>query len=95
MDVDTLLKTAGWAAECQSPFEIRHEDGSFATGQAAQFVVQTLADDGRLAAMTRALTVIEGAAALAKQAGDGYANKLWVSVQSEARQGLGLDPLSA
>ncbi len=29
------LETAGWTVECESPFEIRHTDGSFATGQAA------------------------------------------------------------
>jgi len=34
-----LLERYGWIVECESPFEIRHEDGSFATGQAATTVL--------------------------------------------------------
>lgn len=34
-----LLEKLGWTVECESPFEIRHEDGSFATGQAAHVVL--------------------------------------------------------
>lgn len=33
-----ILEEAGWTVECESPFEIRHEDGSFATGMAARIV---------------------------------------------------------
>ena len=33
-----ILEKNGWTVECESPFEIRHEDGSFATGQAAIIV---------------------------------------------------------
>ena len=33
-----ILEEAGWTIECESPFEIRHEDGSFATGMAARIV---------------------------------------------------------
>ena len=34
-----LLEENGWTVECESPFEVRHEDGSFATGYAAQIVL--------------------------------------------------------
>lgn len=37
-----LLQSNGWTVECESPFEIRHEDGSFATGAAAFLVMHTL-----------------------------------------------------
>lgn len=39
---EAILKANGWEIECESPFEIRHEDGSFATGQAAWLVVWAL-----------------------------------------------------
>jgi hypothetical protein len=39
---EALLEADGWTVECKSPFEIRHKDGSFATGQAADAVVFTL-----------------------------------------------------
>jgi len=42
---EKLLKKYGWMIECESPFEIRHEDGSFATKQAAHMVVQQLEVD--------------------------------------------------
>jgi len=37
---EELCEKYGWTMECYSPFELRHEDGSFATGQAAQLVLQ-------------------------------------------------------
>jgi len=39
---EQLLEKHGWTLECESPFEIRHEDGSFATGQAADIVLLAL-----------------------------------------------------
>ena len=42
---EKMLGLNGWTVECYSPFEIRHEDGSFATGQAAHMVVAYLWDD--------------------------------------------------
>lgn len=42
---ELLLATAGWTLECQSPLELRHEDGSFATGQAALLVVADVCQD--------------------------------------------------
>lgn len=37
---ETILEHHGWTMECESPFEIRHEDGSFASGQAAEIVLE-------------------------------------------------------
>jgi hypothetical protein len=39
MDDEKLLESLGWEVECHSPFEIRHKDGSFASGQAADIVL--------------------------------------------------------
>jgi len=45
MTNEEILKEDGWVVECESPFEIRHEDGDFATGQAARMVVNQLRED--------------------------------------------------
>lgn len=37
-----LLEANGWTVECESPFEIRHEDGSFASGYAASGILKIL-----------------------------------------------------
>ena len=45
MDLETVerLNEAGWVVECESPLEIRHfESDSFATGIAAQFIVEAI-----------------------------------------------------
>lgn len=39
---EKLLEKHGWVVQCYSPFEIRHEDGSFATMQAAKLVLLAL-----------------------------------------------------
>lgn len=39
-----ILEYLGWIVECESPFEIRHENGSFASGQAADIVMSWLRD---------------------------------------------------
>jgi len=44
-DNETILTEAGWEIECQSPLEIRHPDGSFATGGAALSVVACLREE--------------------------------------------------
>ncbi len=49
MEKDELMMNRhGWTIECKSPFEIRHEDGSFASGQAARIIVDHVRseDDG-------------------------------------------------
>jgi len=40
-----LLNDNGWIIECESPFEIRHSDGSFASGQGARAVLDELKYD--------------------------------------------------
>jgi hypothetical protein len=36
-----LLEKYGWVVECESPFEIRHNDGSFASIQGADCVLDS------------------------------------------------------
>jgi len=45
MSDEEILAHAGWEIECENPFEIRHEDGSFATLHAAQFILNELKYD--------------------------------------------------
>jgi len=42
MNMEKALNEHGWVVECFSPFEIRHEDGSFASGQAADVVLRAI-----------------------------------------------------
>lgn len=42
MSIKAKLEYHGWTMECENPLEVRHEDGSFATGQAAQTVTDSL-----------------------------------------------------
>lgn len=42
---EELLKARGWTVECYSPFEIRHEDGSFAAHNAAEIVLMWLKEN--------------------------------------------------
>ena len=42
LETEELLEKHGWTEECGSPFEIRHTDGSFATGSAAWTVLSVL-----------------------------------------------------
>lgn len=37
-----LLESNGWDVECESPFEIRTKDGSFASGEAAYIVLDNI-----------------------------------------------------
>lgn len=41
-EADKLLAEYGWTLECWSPLEIRHTDGSFATLNAAQDILDRL-----------------------------------------------------
>lgn len=52
MDRDKLLEKNGWTIECQSPFEIRHYDGSFATMNAAYAIVENLRNSSILEEMS-------------------------------------------
>ena len=57
MTNENLLKENGWEIECQSPFEIRHEDGSFASMNAAYSVAEEL----RLSAVMSSVLLIKDA----------------------------------
>lgn len=39
---EEILNSYGWEVECYSPLEIRHEDGSFATLNAAKIVINSI-----------------------------------------------------
>lgn len=43
-----LLEKYGWIVECESPFEIRHDDESFATNNAAKLILETLKKEEKL-----------------------------------------------
>ena len=45
---EEILKSNGWEIECESPLEIRHADSSFATGQAAKLILQTIKRNDRI-----------------------------------------------
>lgn len=42
---EEILKYYGWERECSSPHEIRHFEGSFASGQAANVMMQVLREE--------------------------------------------------
>lgn len=44
-EIIEFLEIRGWTVECCSPFEIRHEDGSFATQNAAKIVLTWLQEN--------------------------------------------------
>lgn len=82
---DLVLAENGWTIECESPFELRHDDGSFASGQAAEMVVEALESvDKRLTA----LRVVETTAAVARHTGDATSQQLWERVLKTVRDAL-------
>jgi hypothetical protein len=44
-DIEPILSRNGWTIECESPLEIRSEDGSFASGFAANIVIDQILKD--------------------------------------------------
>jgi hypothetical protein len=44
-DDERLIEARGWIVECYSPLEIRHEDGSFASLNAAEILVMWLKEN--------------------------------------------------
>ncbi len=55
MTTEQVLAHYGWIIECQSPYEIRHEDGSFASLQAARIVAAVLCDDAIFEGVTEGI----------------------------------------
>ncbi len=89
-DTEQMLADAGWEVECQSPLELRHPDGSFASGQAAQCVIASLRDEACHDARHDALVRIEATASMAAagaKAG-GFESHLWTEVARCARSAL-------
>jgi hypothetical protein len=44
-DIDELLEHFGWTMICESPLELKHDDGSFASGQAASYLIEGLKEE--------------------------------------------------
>lgn len=44
---EKILKSAGWTIVCGSPLEIEHEDGSFASEQGAEIIINFLIGDDK------------------------------------------------
>lgn len=42
---EKILDELGWSVDCESPLELSHEDGSSATGQAADYLVGSLMEE--------------------------------------------------
>ncbi len=40
--MNKILAENGWVIECESPLEIRHSDGSFASNNAARIIINSL-----------------------------------------------------
>lgn len=45
MDTEFILQHFGWTIESESPFELRHKDGSVATKQAASYLIDALQNE--------------------------------------------------
>ncbi len=45
MEINELLEKEGWTIECESPLEIRHEDGAFATMESAKLIILVLIEN--------------------------------------------------
>ncbi len=56
---EILLTAAGWTVECQNPLELRHADGSFASGQAARIVLADVLSECGIVAKSEELQVLE------------------------------------
>ena len=46
-DDKKLLELNCWIVECESPLEIRHSDGSFATLNAVEMILESLRQDAK------------------------------------------------
>ena len=80
--IEQLLEDNGWTLECESPLEIRHTDGSFATQQAAGIVVAELQAEARNASSASSPKGCEGFAELTA-----LADRLQSVVNIAAEQG--------
>ena len=72
-----LLAKAGWQVECHSPFEIRHEDGSFATEQAAYIVLDSIREEYNI------MSFEELALGSRFKYLDGKSNNIWIKISND------------
>lgn len=42
---EEILEKYGWSIDCESPYELSHEDGSFASGAAAHYVKNAILEE--------------------------------------------------
>lgn len=47
-EIHQWLETLGWSVDCQSPLEMSHVDGSFASMQAASYLLAALMQERKL-----------------------------------------------
>lgn len=55
--MESLMEKNGWCIECESPFEIRHEDGSFASGYAAKIIEMYYEEDDAYDTLFKAVCI--------------------------------------
>lgn len=80
-----ILEENGWEVECESPLEIRHSDGSFASGQAALIVRESLTLESRSEKLHQTLLDIAATAGMAKNAAPTEFEKgLWREVHARS-----------
>lgn len=84
---EKLIEKYGWSLVCHSPFELQHEDGSFASGQAAWTVYREIQEEER--DKTIELTVDE-IKTLIKDAGPGQIG--WSDSSYKIIEFIGGDP---
>lgn len=66
-NIEQKLEADGWVIECELPLEIRHEDGSFASMQAAKALTRSYEQEEALTAQREALIDIARWVKLAKR----------------------------
>ena len=52
-----IFEKNGWVVECESPFEIRHADGSFASGYAAKIIELSYEEDDAYDTLYKAVCI--------------------------------------
>lgn len=80
-----ILEENGWDVECESPLEIRHSDGSFASGQAALIIRESFTQEARCEKFHQTLVDIAATSGMAKNAAPTEFDKgLWGEVHARS-----------
>lgn len=80
-----VLASHGWTVECESPFEIRHMDGSRATKQAAKAILSSLLEESIVMKFTQ-LPLGARFKYLGKYPDittDGLVSQIWIKLSNE------------